>query len=441
MYKKSSLNPERDADTSRSSSDSSTDESEPVRINKTGKNKLDGKSKYPKGDIRNIIFEKINNEFSKGIYGGYIVTVMNNNGYINTTRLCDKVIEDYGDYDGRVFENWEESKQLRDLVKNFSKEENIPKSQLIIEVNRSRICPEMIIGTYVHPTILPHLMAWILPTFGFKLFSAVNPTLTKKTIEKKKTVREKHQPQKVQIKANEKEYVEKKELEKVYQLLNQQQSLLLEIVNGFCMSNNDSKWDNPKDEFDESSTLESYLSGVKTQIDNSVENISTEESEPELKDKKHTDSFNDELTASESDSMKRSRHKIVRSVKKMEPKKRGPKKESNGNMIRRNKHTVKKAESKNNYTNEENISVLFKNNPVAGYEYTFFEGKGKEIYAYVARHEMRHQDCVFLLRSNKDWKNILRKLHEEEKIFMVGNNFDIENDEDFDESMLEEKLL
>jgi hypothetical protein len=40
---------------------------------------------YDDTDIRQIIFEHIDDEYSYGKYGNLIVVMMNNNGYINAT--------------------------------------------------------------------------------------------------------------------------------------------------------------------------------------------------------------------------------------------------------------------------------------------------------------------------------------------------------------------
>ena len=52
--------------------------------------------KYDRSDIRNIIFEEINNKYSYGKYGTFDVIIMNKNGYINATRLCEGALNRKG---------------------------------------------------------------------------------------------------------------------------------------------------------------------------------------------------------------------------------------------------------------------------------------------------------------------------------------------------------
>ena len=103
------------------------------------KDKKDQKKipKYPKGDIRNIIFERISSRFNKGIYANCIVAIMNDNGYINASKLCDEAIKKHGNFNGRRFKDWKEEDQLIDLVKYLSEEENIPVPKLIIKIKKA----------------------------------------------------------------------------------------------------------------------------------------------------------------------------------------------------------------------------------------------------------------------------------------------------------------
>jgi len=61
-------------------------------VKKPANSKVNNKV-YNKGnkDIRNVIFKKINDDYSWGKYGDIMVIMMNENGYMNVTCLCNLV--------------------------------------------------------------------------------------------------------------------------------------------------------------------------------------------------------------------------------------------------------------------------------------------------------------------------------------------------------------
>lgn len=78
-------------------------------------------------DIKNICFEAINDEFSWGKYGDFKVIIMNKNGYINVTKLCDEA--------GKRFENWLANKMATELINCIILTAEIPAVRIIVQIN------------------------------------------------------------------------------------------------------------------------------------------------------------------------------------------------------------------------------------------------------------------------------------------------------------------
>ena len=115
------------------------------------------------GDMKNIIIERIDSKYSKGKYWGYVVTVMNDNGYINASKLCNDVCEK--GMKPKVFEDWKKNKQLKNIVDIFSIENKIPKYQLFINIKGNK----MTTGTYIHRDLVPHFVSWASPILGLTI--------------------------------------------------------------------------------------------------------------------------------------------------------------------------------------------------------------------------------------------------------------------------------
>jgi uncharacterized coiled-coil protein SlyX len=112
-----------------------------------------------KSDIRNIIFEKINDEYSYGKYGPFNVIMMNNNGYVNATKLCQLD-------ETKKFKNWKANKASESLIKGMSKLLHMKESELIICISGGGSNTK-ISGTYVHPDLIIDIASWI--SLKFKL--------------------------------------------------------------------------------------------------------------------------------------------------------------------------------------------------------------------------------------------------------------------------------
>jgi hypothetical protein len=132
---------------------------------------------YADDDIRNIIFEDIDDTYAYGKYGDFDVIIMKDNKYINATKLCKKV--------NKEFTNWYRLDQAKNLIRTLgtisgTSDLNDP---LVIQIktegtNETR-------GSYVHPKLIPHIASWCSPEFALKVSDIVNEYLIKEAIEEK----------------------------------------------------------------------------------------------------------------------------------------------------------------------------------------------------------------------------------------------------------------
>ena len=123
-------------------------------------------------DIRNICFEKITDDYSWGKYGEFKVMMMNDNGYINASKLCQD--------GGKLLKNWNRNKNARELeqeIKSAHKRADL-KIEIMTGANNTR-------GTYVHPKLIPHIASWISPRFAITVADIVNEYFTKEALEEK----------------------------------------------------------------------------------------------------------------------------------------------------------------------------------------------------------------------------------------------------------------
>ena len=114
-----------------------------------------------------IYLEPINDEFSRSVYSGMDVIVMNKNGYINATKICSIAKTKNGQK--KAFNHWKENTDSQQLLNKMSEELDIPKSELLILVNTGSKNLTIIRGTYVHPLLITHIAYWISPSFSVKV--------------------------------------------------------------------------------------------------------------------------------------------------------------------------------------------------------------------------------------------------------------------------------
>lgn len=120
-----------------------------------------------------IIFEQVNNyeyEYCWAKQGDFKVLIMEENGYINATKLCKD--------GGKSFKRWNESQESKDII-------NEAKIRLGIDVDILRMdVSNEIRGTYIHPDIIANLASWISSSFLTKTVKITNEYCIMKEREK-----------------------------------------------------------------------------------------------------------------------------------------------------------------------------------------------------------------------------------------------------------------
>jgi hypothetical protein len=117
-------------------------------VNEESENDFNNK-KFKDDDIRNIIFEKINNRFAYSKLDKFKIVIMIDNGYINATKLCK--------YTNKQLIHWMENKRSKEIIKDFGKNIGSSRDDLVIRVNGGKLTK--ISGTYVHPILITHFVA------------------------------------------------------------------------------------------------------------------------------------------------------------------------------------------------------------------------------------------------------------------------------------------
>ena len=114
-------------------------------------------------DIKEIIFEDINDDYGYGKYGGFEVMFDKKTGYINATKLCKD--------GGKELTEWRRNKMSKNLLEEFSNCLRISKDEIIIIIMKGNYITR---GTYVHPDLIPHIAMWISPKFGITISRIIN---------------------------------------------------------------------------------------------------------------------------------------------------------------------------------------------------------------------------------------------------------------------------
>ena len=138
--------------------------------------------KLKKSDIRNIIFEKINDKFSYGRYGPFNVIMISKNGYINATKLCQLD-------EKKRFTDWKANKRSKMLISELSKLFNISENELIININGGS--NTKISGTYVHPEIILDIALWISLKFRLIVSKIIKKNFSRNVMKEKKKLMKK----------------------------------------------------------------------------------------------------------------------------------------------------------------------------------------------------------------------------------------------------------
>lgn len=154
---------------------------------KKSSSKTSKKTYTRKGDLCNIIFKKINENYAWGKYGDIKVIIMKENSYINVTKICnDATTKNNGK---KEFRQWKLLSVTHELLNEVSALVRIPPSELLIT---PKGLPNKLRGTYAHPDLVPHIASWASPQFAVRVSKIVNEYFAKQALaEKNKLLREK----------------------------------------------------------------------------------------------------------------------------------------------------------------------------------------------------------------------------------------------------------
>ena len=119
-------------------------------------------------DIKEIIFEDINDDYGYGKYGEFEVIINKRTGYINATKLCKD--------GGKELFSWVRTNVSNKLVDFISESLHICRDRLLINPKN---LPNHLKGTYVHPDLIPHIASWVSPEFAHKVSKIVNEHIIK----------------------------------------------------------------------------------------------------------------------------------------------------------------------------------------------------------------------------------------------------------------------
>ncbi|BCS83771.1 putative KilA-N domain protein [Cotonvirus japonicus] len=132
-------------------------------------------------DIKNIAIERINNEYYRGKYGD-VEVIMDNNGYMNATKLCKEI--NTKNNNKKEFSQWKLTSNAKELMDEVSKITGIPTTQLLKTVTTSSKNLTEIRGTYAHPDLIPLIASWASPKFAVRVFKIVNEYFAKEMFDK-----------------------------------------------------------------------------------------------------------------------------------------------------------------------------------------------------------------------------------------------------------------
>lgn len=177
-------------------SDEEHSESEEVEKSETDNDTSNTESSDEEGlngenttDVRNCVIKIIDQEGFFGI-GEYIdlkiYVMMKDNkkkgyckGYINATKLCK--------LKGKMMKNWFGTDTSKNLIKSFEKalSEETDNELVLKNINHGNL---ELRGSYVHPSLIPHIASWASTDFAFKVSTIVQQFAISKIIEEKNLI-------------------------------------------------------------------------------------------------------------------------------------------------------------------------------------------------------------------------------------------------------------
>ncbi|AID46896.1 N1R/p28 family protein [Penguinpox virus] len=119
-----------------------------------------------------IIVNSIDDIFYRICYGNLVVTAMKDCDYINATKLCSIA--------GKEFYKWHRLEYSKELIAYIDTMVNTKKSVIKIStVVNGAPSSRNILGYYVHPLLVPHILSWMSAEYALKISKIVNAIYSK----------------------------------------------------------------------------------------------------------------------------------------------------------------------------------------------------------------------------------------------------------------------
>ncbi|HSA76175.1 MAG TPA: KilA-N domain-containing protein [Nitrosarchaeum sp.] len=135
-------------------------------------------SEESSGDVRKLVYEKINDKYGKAWYGDFHVIMMLENGYMNVTKLCTDA--------NKKFNDWSRGKHAKIFLKEIKTVTGYPVTELLLKVTTGSKYETITRGTYAHPDLVPHIASWASPKFAVLVSKIVKEYMIKQFNEKMK---------------------------------------------------------------------------------------------------------------------------------------------------------------------------------------------------------------------------------------------------------------
>lgn len=112
--------------------------------------------KYIKtSDLKNVIFESINDEYSYGKLGNITIIINNKTGYFNAAKLCAQA--------GKKFPHWKSLESANEIISHVAKRFNLDSRDVIFTPKGLNI---HLRGSYAHPKLATTIAMWCDPSFA-----------------------------------------------------------------------------------------------------------------------------------------------------------------------------------------------------------------------------------------------------------------------------------
>ena len=138
--------------------------------------------------VKNMQFGPIDDgkKYNWGMYGEIKFVIMNENGYINTNNLTDKYNKENDTK--KSYSGWSNGKNNKKFLEVLSNDLGISAHNLQVVVKPKNMRAIYLIGTYVHPKIIPYFASWVSVECAVEIAHIVYDCFTKKKADEKDIV-------------------------------------------------------------------------------------------------------------------------------------------------------------------------------------------------------------------------------------------------------------